>query len=200
MKRRFFVTNRLLIWLAEDIRAHLDATDDVLKYKMWSVSCATGEEAYSLGLVAHHICQQSDKTCYYGVTATDVSSPAIALAKQGIYGIDKKSQINAQYLPYLKGLNKEMFTLSAKIKRRMAFGVFNLLDVKRPSQVKYDLIYCQHVLMYFERDVRRQILDGLVTHLNRGGLLILGQTEINAWSHPTMQRVEKGRTLAFRLI
>ncbi len=185
--------------VAEDIQAHINDSDEVLKYKMWSVSCATGEEAYSLALVAHHLCQQTDKKCYYGVTATDVSSPAIALAKQGIYGTDKKTQINTMYHPYLTELNKEMFTLSAKIKRRMAFGVFNLLDVKRPSQVKYDLIYCQHVLMYFERDVRRQILDGLVTYLNRDGLLILGQTEINAWSHPAMQRVEKGRTLAFRL-
>lgn len=185
--------------VAENFRTHIEAANDVVKYKIWSVSCATGEEAYSLAMVAHSICEQSAKKCYFGVTATDVSSPAIALAKQGIYGVDKKQQIDKKYHSYIDTLNDEMFTLSAQLKKRMAFGVFNLLDVKRPSQVKYDVIYCQHVLMYFERVVRMQILNGLVTHLNSNGLLVLGQTEINAWSHPEMQRVEKGRTLAFRL-
>lgn len=183
----------------EDLEEKILKAKETLRYKIWSVSCATGEEAYSLALLAQSVCKQSDKKSYFGVTATDVSSPAVALAKQAFYSIDKLSNIDPSLHDGIKTLNQEMFTIKDAIKKRMAFGVFNLLDVNKPSNIKYDVIYCQNVLMYFDKSVREQILNGLVNHLNRDGLLVLGQTEINAWSHEKMNRVNKNRTLAFRL-
>lgn len=183
----------------EDLNEKILKAKQVLKYKIWSVSCATGEEAYSLALLANEACQNSDKKSYFGVTATDVSSPAVALAKQAIYSIDKLKSIDKTMHEGIETLNDEMFTIKDNIKKRMAFGVFNLLDVNKPSNIKYDVIYCQNVLMYFEKSVREEILNGLVEHLNHDGLMVLGQTEINAWSHPKMNRVNKNRTLAFRL-
>ena len=183
----------------EDLLNKILRAKESLRYKIWSVSCATGEEAYSLALMAHSVCQENPKKSYYGVTATDVSSPAVALAKQAFYSMDKLATIDKALHDGLETLNHEMFTIKEHIKKRMAFGVFNLLDVNKPSNIKYDVIYCQNVLMYFERSVREQILNGLVEHLNRDGLLVLGQTEINSWSHPKMKRVNKNRTLAFKL-
>ncbi len=183
----------------EDLLRKIHLSDDTLKYKIWSVSCATGEEAYSLAMMASNACQNSDIKTYFGVTATDVSSPAVALAKQAIYSVEKMDNIDQEYRNNLVQLNDEMFTIKDSIKKRMAFGVFNLLDVNRPSNIKYDVIYCQNVLMYFEKKVREHILNGLVAYLNHDGLLVLGQTEINSWSHPQMIRVNKNRTLAFRL-
>ena len=183
----------------EDLVEKILKAKETLRYKVWSVSCATGEEAYSLALLAHAVCQESSKKSYYGVTATDVSSPAVALAKQAFYSMDKLATIDQALHEGLETLNDEMFTVKEHIKKRMAFGVFNLLDVNKPSNIKYDVIYCQNVLMYFERSVREQILNGLVEHLNHDGLLVLGQTEINSWAHPKMKRVNKNRTLAFKL-
>jgi len=183
----------------EDMLRKIHLSSEPLRYRMWSVSCATGEEAYSLALLAQQACYDTAVKTYFGVTATDVSSPAVALAKQAIYSVDKLANIDKKYHKSLMFLNDEMFTIKDNIKKRMAFGVFNLLDVNRPSNIKYDVIYCQNVLMYFEKKVREHILNGLVAYLNRDGLLVLGQTEINSWSHPKMTRVNKNRTLAFRL-
>ena len=183
----------------EDLTDKILKAKATLKYKIWLVSCATGEEAYSLALLAHAVCKSSDKKSYYGVTATDVSSPAVALAKQAYFSMDKLATIDQSLHGGIETLNHGLFTIKEVIKQRVAFGVFNLLDVNKPSNIKYDVIYCQNVLMYFEKSVREQILNGLVEYLNEDGLLILGQTEINAWSHPKMKRVNKNRTLAFRL-
>ncbi len=185
--------------VGEDLSEKILKSKETLRYKIWSVSCATGEEAYSLALLAHSVCQDNAKKSYYGVTATDVSSPAVALANQAFYSMDKLATIDKTLHDGLETLNHEMFTIKDHIKKRMAFGVFNLLDVNKPSNIKYDVIYCQNVLMYFERSVREQILNGLVEYLNRDGLLVLGQTEINSWAHHKMKRVNKNRTLAFRL-
>ncbi len=183
----------------EDFEAKILQAKAPLRYKIWSVSCATGEEAYSLALLAADVCQRSEKKAYFGITATDVSSPAVSLAKQAYFSMDKLATIDKTLHEGIEVLNHEMFTIKSSIKKRMAFGVFNLLDVNKPSNIKYDVIYCQNVLMYFERSVREQILNGLVEHLNHDGLLVLGQTEINSWSHPKMKRVNKNRTLAFKL-
>ncbi len=185
--------------VSEDLTEKINGHTKPLRYKIWSVSCATGEEAYSLAMVAHKACKDTEKDANFGVTATDVSSPAVAIANQAIYSSDKLENIDKPYRNYITKLSDEMFMIRDSLKKRMAFGVFNLLDVNKPSNVKYDVIYCQNVLMYFDKSVRQQILDGLVNHLARKGLLILGQTEINAWTHPKMTRVNKSRTLAFRL-
>ena len=183
----------------EDFENKISKSTKPVRYKIWSVSCATGEEAYSLAMMAHNVCCDSEHDAYFGVTGTDVSSPAVAIANQAIYSKDKLSTIEEKYRPNLTELSDEMFVIKDHIKKRMAFGVFNLLDVNKPSNIKYDVIYCQNVLMYFDKVVREQILDGLVNYLNKDGLLVLGQTEINAWAHKKMARVNKSRTLAFRL-
>ncbi len=185
--------------VAEDLGEKFVSQQKPFRYKVWSVSCATGEEPYSLAMMLHTLCRQAEGDVNYGITATDVSSPAVAIAKQGVYSSDKLINIEASYHSHISKLNDEMFVIKEYIKRRLAFGVFNLLDVNKPSNIKYDVIYCQNVLMYFDRSVRQRILNGLVNYLNTRGLLILGQTEINAWAHQKMTRVDRSRTLAFRL-
>ncbi len=185
--------------VSDDLKAKIARSTKPLRYKIWSVSCATGEEAYSLAMMAQSICAADEKEAHFGVTGTDVSSPAVAIANQAIYSKDKLATIDEKYHAHITEVSDEMFVIKDHIKKRMAFGVFNLLDVNKPSNIKYDVVYCQNVLMYFDKAVREQILDGLVNYLNKDGLLVIGQTEINAWAHKRMARVNKSRTLAFRL-
>lgn len=182
--------------VAADLTAKIKRKDG-LKYKIWSAACATGEEAYSLSMVAHDLCV--DNNASYGITATDVSGPAVAIANQAIYRTEKLSTFNKQEQKHIKRLSEDMFTINDNIKKRVAFGVFNLLNINRPNRMTYDVIFCQNVLIYFEQVMKRQILDGMVDYLAPGGLLVLGQTEINAWTHHRMERVRRSGTLAFRL-
>ncbi len=42
---------------------------------------------------------------------------------------------------------------------------------------RFDVIFCRNVLIYFNNDVKCQILKKFVSCLNPGGYLILGSTE-----------------------
>ena len=128
----------------EDFNEKILRAKEPLRYKIWSVSCATGEEAYSLGLLAHSVCRNSEKKAFYGVTATDVSSPAVSLAKQAFYSMDKRKNIDKSLHGDLENLNREMFTIKEYIKKRMAFGVFNLLEVKDHTQVSNGVVIGIH--------------------------------------------------------
>ncbi len=173
---------------------------DILHYRIWSVSCATGEEAWSLAMQADYCAAQyPDKKLYYGVIGTDVSRPAITLARQGIYDEHQLESLPVGMADYLQPAGRGLVTVRQVLRRRVAFGYFNLLDLKDASNVRYDLIYCHNVLIYFSRQTRLRILDNLVQYLKKGGILILGPADISTWQHPNMVRLPARRTLSYQL-
>lgn len=168
-------------------------------YKIWSVGCATGEEAYSLAMLAQQLKDKSDKkSIYYGVTATDVSKAALSTGEFGIYSKDRLNEINKEYYGYLKKQN-EIFSVSEHIRQRVAFGVFNLLKIQKMPEIKFDVIFCQNVLIYLNKEKKLEILDGFKRFLKPGGMLILNPVEIGNWKSSNMKRVNFKGTLAYKI-
>ncbi len=169
-------------------------------YKIWSVSCATGEEPYSLAMLLQTLKDGSDKeNVYYGVTATDVSKPALSLGDNAYYSNDKKIEIDSEYRQHLTEVNDNIFTINKEIKERVAFGVFNLLKIHEMPNIKFDVIFCQNVLIYFSKERKIEILEGFKRFLKRGGMLILNPTDIGNWKSKNMTRITYKRTLAYKL-
>ena len=52
-------------------------------FDVWSVGCATGEEAYSLAMVVNDCFELASLNPYYGITAFDLSVSALAAARKG---------------------------------------------------------------------------------------------------------------------
>jgi len=169
-------------------------------YKVWSVSCATGEEPYSLAMMIHALKEESAKEkVYYGVTATDVSKPALSLGDNAYYSRDKLKEIEFSYRKYLVNVNSSIFTIDDKIKERVAFGVFNLLKINAMPKIKFDIIFCQNVLIYFSKEKKIEILEGFKRFLKVGGMLILNPADIGHWKSKNMTRITYKRTLAYKL-
>lgn len=169
-------------------------------YKVWCVSCATGEEPYSLAMMIHALKEESGKNnIYYGITATDVSKPALSLGNNAFYSKDKLKEIEYAYRKYLVNVNENIFSIDEKIKQRVAFGVFNLLKINEMPKIKFDIIFCQNVLIYFSKDKKIEILEGFKRFLKKGGMLILNPADIGNWKSPNMTRITYKRTLAYKL-
>lgn len=169
-------------------------------YKVWSVSCSTGEEPYSLSMLLQTLIDDYDKEkIYYGITATDVSKPALSLAINAYYSNIKGKEIGAEYQSYLKKVNENIFTIDNKIKKRVAFGVFNLLKINEMPTIKFDIIFCQNILIYFSKEKKIEILEGFKRFLKVGGMLILNPTDIGNWKSANMVRMTYKRTLAYKL-
>jgi chemotaxis protein methyltransferase CheR/type IV pilus assembly protein PilK len=63
--------------------------------------------------------------------------------------------------------------------------------------VSVDVIFCQNLLVYFRRWLRRDVLNALVERLKPGGLLIVGLGEVMDWEHPEMQRTDDDHVQAY---
>ncbi|HVF35548.1 MAG TPA: protein-glutamate O-methyltransferase CheR [Candidatus Saccharimonadia bacterium] len=166
----------------------------------WSIGCSTGEEAYSLAMVLDDaIARAGAPKLYFGITATDISAPALAVGRGGVYPLPKLEEIPEPYRTrYCIADGGEAFAIAETLRKRVGFVQFNLMDVARSPLKRLDLVFCQNVLIYFSRERRVVLLEALAELLKPGGLLVLGPGEVIGFTHPTLERMGGPQTLAFR--
>lgn len=169
-------------------------------FEVWSLGCATGEEPYSLAMVINDCFELAGLDPYYGITATDISLPALQFAREGIYPKRKLEPIAAaEQARYFKAKEsvRESYQVTDKLRDRVCFSHGNVLKVADMPRVKMDVIFCQNVLIYFRRWRRREILNELATRLKPGGVLMIGLGEVVDWTHPNLQRIADERVQAY---
>lgn len=174
-------------------------TDKPVRLHYWSVGCASGEEPYTLAMLTNDFFQQRAQNYQLGITASDISTDALATARQGNYPANRMTNIPVHWRnQYFTQLEKNRFQVNDNIRQRICFTRINLLDVDTSPVGLMDLIYCQNVLIYFKRPMRLAILNNLAKHLNPGGMLILGAGEIVDWQHPEIEGIASKGSLVFR--
>lgn len=162
-----------------------------------SVGCSTGEEAYTLAMVLDEALSGLAQPRRFGITATDVSQAALGVARAGWYPRARIEEIPEAYRARSIEEADGGFKIIERLQRRIGFACVNLLHATRAPLRQLDLIYCQNVLIYFARERRGELLDGLARLLRPNGLLVLGAGEVLGWNHPQLTRTSGRQTLAF---
>ncbi len=163
-----------------------------------SLGCSTGEEPYSLALMLDAELARLAPGRHFGVTATDVSQAALAMARSAEYPMRRLSEIPTAYRDRVELLpDNESFRINERLRKRVGFACVNLLHASRAPLRRLDIIFCQNVLIYFARERRGEMLNALVDLLQPDGLLVLGPGEAPGWSHPRMSRTGGAQTLAY---
>jgi type IV pilus assembly protein PilK len=167
-------------------------------FDVWSVGCATGEEAYSLAMVVNDCFELAALDPYYGITALDISTSALAKARAGRYSARRMDEIKVEETKrYMQQRADGSYEVASKLRDRVCFTHCNLVRAGSMPAVKVDVIFCQNLLVYFRRWLRRDILNALVDRLKPGGLLIIGLGEVVDWEHPDMHRIALDEVQAY---
>jgi len=171
----------------------------IREVNIWSVGCSTGQELYSLGMVAEDLLRNdSSKVEWHGI-GTDLSFAAIAKAQSGVYSDSEVVSIpELSRVKYLQPAPFSGWKVSPDILARTHFFHSNLLHVCDTPFTDFNVIYCQNVLIYFDRDQQHWILNQMVERLRPGGLLIVGAGEASLWSSNKLQRVPFRGATAFQ--
>lgn len=174
---------------------------------VWSVGCSTGEEPYTLAMLLDELVSGMEGGRYFGVTATDLSLPALAKAREGIYSARKVAMVPDPYrdryfAPAANDRYKESgrYQVVPALKERVCFARMNVLDLGDAPMRNMDVIFCQNLLIYFRRWRKKDIVNHLAERLAPGGLLVIGVGELLDWSHPQIERFPYDNTLAFMRI
>lgn len=166
--------------------------------EVWSVGCSTGEEPYTLAMVLNECMEALSLKPLYGVTASDISKPAIDKAQTGLFSARKLAGMDeAMKERYFRPAERNTVEIVESIRERVCFTRLNVLDLKRAPMHGMSIIFCQNLLIYFRRWRRREIVKRLAERLAPGGLLVLGQGELTDWQLPGLQRVPSEHVLAW---
>ena len=166
---------------------------------VWSVGCSTGEEPYSIAMAIDDFMVQRGGDYYLGVTASDISRDALAVGRKGIYSRKQIKEIEPDWLDrYFTITDDNKFQVQDALRKRVCFNHLNILDVGKMPIGKMNIITCQNLLIYFDKEQRIEIANTLVDHLLPGGLLILGVGELLQWDNPSVERYPHKNTLAFK--
>lgn len=154
--------------------------------RIWSAGCASGEEPYTLGLVLARALPRplhSPK-----IVATDVSAEAIATARRATYPLSALEHVPSPWRDDLVRIGDAM-KVPAEVVSMVTFEQKNLITALQPRG--FDLVWCRNVLIYFEPEARKRVLEKLVGALQPGGFLFLGYSE-------TLRDVEGLTAVRFR--
>lgn len=194
---RFFRHPPSFHQLADYLRERAGTVEE-RAWQLWSVGCSTGEEAYSLALVAAEVQRELGLDGRFGVTGTDLSLNALARARAGCYGPRRVGGLEHELLErYFLAQPDDGYKVCDTLRERTCFARLNVLDLARAPQRGMDVIFCQNLLIYFRRWRRREILSRLVERLVPGGLLVIGVGEVADWHHPLLLPVADEQVLAF---
>lgn len=148
--------------------------------KIWSAACSSGQEPYSISMMVEEYKRQAMGTLNRPVqiVATDLSATVLEQAKKGEY--DKLSMIRGltpeRLERYFDKQSENAWRVKPFLKERIEFRSLNLLD-SYVGLGKFDVVFCRNVLIYFNGDLKRQILQKIHASLKPRGILYLGSSE-----------------------
>jgi chemotaxis protein methyltransferase CheR len=146
--------------------------------RVWSAGCATGEEAYTLALLADQAF--APVSAPVDVLGTDISAAAIAAAGAGLYQERAVRALAASSRSrYFSRPAGGGYLVGERLRRLVRFGRHNLARgaFPPPGEAAFDLVVCRNVLIYFEPPLAAQVIESLQRSLRPGGLLVLGAAD-----------------------
>jgi len=141
---------------------------------VWSAGCASGEEAWTLALLAQRVAPSR-----WEVVATDLSEAALATARAGRYPAARRDELPEWAARLIGPPSNGELVVPDWLRPAVTFARHNLLDraVPTSSSGGFDVILCCNVLIYFDDAARAQVVERLVRALHPGGYLFVGYSE-----------------------
>jgi chemotaxis methyl-accepting protein methylase len=146
--------------------------------RVWCVGCASGEEAYTLALLAAEAFAPAPPPV--DVLGTDISTAAVAAAMAGRYRERAVRALEpALRRRYLDLQADASYLVGAQLRSVVRVRQHNLARDPIPplGEPPFDLITCRNVLIYFERPLVERVIASLKRSLRPGGVLLLGAAD-----------------------
>jgi two-component system, chemotaxis family, CheB/CheR fusion protein len=145
--------------------------------RVWVAGCATGEEAFSIGILLLEHMDETGIDFPVQIFASDISQPAIDKARRGVFLENiaedlTEERLNGHFTKVDGG-----YQVNRRLREMCVFTRHNLID--DPPFSKLDLITCRNVLIYLGR-VQKDIIPLFHYALKANGYLMLGASEAAA--------------------
>jgi chemotaxis protein methyltransferase CheR len=168
---------------------------DSRKMSFWSAASSSGQEAYSLAMM---LLEMGLGDWKIKICGTDLSTQMAARSSAGRYlQIEVNRGLPVAYLlKYFDRAGLE-WQLKEEVRCMVDFTTFDLRQNMK-ARGPYDLVFCRNVLIYFDMDAKRRILEQIHGTLFRGGYLLLGGSETTLNLTARFERRVFGQTVLYQ--
>ncbi len=143
--------------------------------RIWVVGCATGEEAYTIAMLAAEEREKKDWQGKIQIFATDIDHRAVEFARRGVYGADALDKMDPDRLHRFFSRRKEGYLVRKQLRDMVIFAEQNV--IRDPPFSRLDLISCRNLLIYMSPDLHALLFPLFYHSLVRNGYLFLGNSE-----------------------
>jgi len=170
----FFREEHHFEFLKSDIFPNLK-TSGKTKVRIWSAGCSTGEEPYSIAMTVREFFHKPDSV---KILATDLDANVLKHGRAGLYDASRIEGVDVSLIKKFFKREKSTGDVCAKpiVRDHIVFNRLNLLG-KWPMKNQFDIIFCRNVLIYFDKDTQKKLVNRYVEQLGPKGYLIIGHSE-----------------------
>jgi chemotaxis protein methyltransferase CheR len=176
---RFYRDRGVFDFLGEEILPELarTATRRALgEVRCWSAGCASGEEAYTVLILAHVGRFGQFANVRMRLLATDADEQMLRRGRQARYPASSLKNVPPDWLRGPLERSGEEYVVRGDLRAQVEF---QRQDLRRQlPDGPWDLVLCRNlVFTYFDEPLQREVLGRLVGHVRAGGVLVTGKQE-----------------------
>jgi len=144
--------------------------------RIWSAGCSTGEEPYTIAML------MLEMDCFKGwrieIVGSDISQRVVQQARKGVYGKSSFRSTEERYVNRFFTPAEGGYRICDQVRELVTISHMNLFDANRLALLgKMDVIFCRNVIIYFDQESKKRVIEAFHNTLRSGGFLLLGHSE-----------------------
>ena len=167
---------------------------------IWHAGCSMGQEVYSNLMLLNELGLYEKARVY----ASDINQKILTAAQLGEYRyrfnlsyldnfdlvvntnpLNYEEKLNVSYSKYFDiDEAKDLIRMHDFLRKKPTFRANDLVKGVNPFFVRYDVIFCRNVLIYFNAALQNKLFEVFYRNLYPGGILVLGAHEsiLGSWA------------------
>ncbi|MDP3638486.1 MAG: CheR family methyltransferase, partial [Azonexus sp.] len=161
--------------------------------RVWIPACATGEEAYSIGILLAEALGERLGKFDVRIFATDIDQSALDFARAGIYSTAALAALDVSRRQRWFTPEGSGWRIGKAIRELCIFSLHDV--IAHPPFIKMDLVSCRNLLIYFKPEQQADLISTFHYGLNPDGLLLLGKSEAAGFNSRLFEPVDANQKL-----
>ncbi len=145
--------------------------------RLWSAACSTGEEPLTLAMI---LLEEGllNKGWTIDIIGSDISNTVLDAAMKGRYENYSVRNTPERILNKYFVKNGHSYIVKGTVNSLVKFKRINLIDSSETRMVRRrDIVFCRNVLIYFNDDTKKRVINHIYDSLVKGGYLFVGFSE-----------------------
>lgn len=164
--------------------------------RVWSAGCSTGQEPYSAVITLLESLPDLDSWTIR-FFASDLSFTALERAQCAMYREEQLKGIDPQLIARYFRRENGYYRLSEAVRKHVIFDYHNL---KHDNGLRgLDIVFCRNVMIYFDAEEQRKLVNRFANCLVPGGFLFLGHAESLQGLSTRFAMLHRNKGIAYRL-